>query len=251
MNLFDFFHLRGRKEEIVKTGPGQEQSWWWGRGGGGGDERRAQRHRTALSDSKRPSVRLAQPQHPTASGTDKGTHVGRGLGCRAHCTRPTTTSLTDSRRRVANRRHPPCVTHRPSAVSSRGPWTVTRSSLRRVRRVVVVRSAVGPLRVAAFVCAWGPVFWSAAAAAGVTGVVLCAIGAFHGGKRHPESPPPPPRTDRSRFDGPLSCSLGPALWARPPSWDAGCRGHGASSPYHADSMVRSKGGGGGGQGANI
>ena len=38
-----------------------------------------------------------------------------------------------------------------------GPWTVTRSSLGRVRRVIVVCSAVGPVRVVLLVCAWGPV----------------------------------------------------------------------------------------------
>ena len=48
----------------------------------------------------------------------------------------------------------PCVTCRPFLP---GPWTVTRSSLRRARRVIVVCPAVGAVRVASFVCAWGPV----------------------------------------------------------------------------------------------
>ena len=45
----------------------------------------------------------------------------------------------------------PCVTFRPSWVSFPGPWTVPRSSLRRVSQVIVVCSAPS------FVCAWGPV----------------------------------------------------------------------------------------------
>ena len=38
-----------------------------------------------------------------------------------------------------------------------GPWTVAQSSLRRVHRVIVVCSAVGPVRVAALACMWDPV----------------------------------------------------------------------------------------------
>ena len=37
------------------------------------------------------------------------------------------------------------------------PWTVTCSSLCRVRWVIVARLAVGPVHVALVVCAWGPV----------------------------------------------------------------------------------------------
>ena len=41
---------------------------------------------------------------------------------------------------------PACVAVRPSLVPSRGPWTAPWSSLRRVRRGIAVRSAVGPVR---------------------------------------------------------------------------------------------------------
>ena len=50
---------------------------------------------------------------------------------------------------------PPCVTCRPSGFLM-GPSTVTRSSLCRVRRVIGVSSALGPVRVASFVCACPP-----------------------------------------------------------------------------------------------
>ena len=38
-----------------------------------------------------------------------------------------------------------------------GAWVVTPSSLHRVCRVIIVHSAVGPVRVASFMCVWGPV----------------------------------------------------------------------------------------------
>ena len=43
-----------------------------------------------------------------------------------------------------------------------GPWTVTRSSLRKLRRVDVARTPVGPVLIASFVCVCGAhcsVFW--------------------------------------------------------------------------------------------
>ena len=66
-----------------------------------------------------------------------------------------------------------------------GPWTVTRSSLRRVRWVAVARSAVGPVRVASRVCA---IVLSSGAGAGAAGVVLrwFPSGALD---RHPVLPP--------------------------------------------------------------
>ena len=58
---------------------------------------------------------------------------------------------------------PPCVTLRSSLVPLRGPENSSslgrRSPLRRVRRVIGACSAVGAVRVAWCVCAWGPVKW--------------------------------------------------------------------------------------------
>ena len=56
-------------------------------------------------------------------------------------------------------RPPPPSCDIPSFVGSvTGPWTLPRPSLCKVRRVIIVRSAVGQVRADSFVWAWGPMF---------------------------------------------------------------------------------------------
>ena len=66
--------------------------------------------------------------------------------------------------------HPPCDISSFGAFLP-GPWTITRSSLCRLRGVVVARSAVGPVRIAWFVWGVGTVL-SCGAVAGAAGLVL-------------------------------------------------------------------------------
>ena len=87
----------------------------------------------------------------------------------------------------------------PRTFGLRWPGTVARPSLRRVRRVIAVRSAVGPVRVAVVYCA-GPSTWSAAAVAGAAGRV-----------RHCFAPGPSRRLPRMTCAG-ASVRAGPWGW---------------------------------------